>query len=339
MLPHVAIVGGGMMGQLYVSHLKGINVEPERIHIAEICADMRERILSLVPGIITYGTIEDIPHDCDIGIIAVPTSSHLQAARFLIENRISIKDILLEKPLCPWEQLEEAQELAGSLNDVNLRIGHLCNGSSAVSGLIEWCDRESYRPSQMYVEWEKYRKNQKPDRLTHGFVTDEMTHPLALAASMARHFGCTQWEIIEAKVITKPYANEERQKAAHEWNPLIPLNPNSEAHAKIRFFGDGDLITAHVGGSYTAEKKNRSMRVVTADRRSASIQFDHSTPSFEENHDMLCIERKDPKHISEDKLGNMLGAFMDHRPSDALLSPPDALDLVRMQAAILEMGK
>lgn len=129
-LPRIAVIGAGAFGK---NHLRILAASQDAELVAVVDADpaaaQNASDQFKCPAMASY---RDLAGLCDAAIIATPTSSHEEIARFLMNAGI---DVLIEKPIAPTVEAAEALTGIASATGRILQVGHLERFNPAVRAL------------------------------------------------------------------------------------------------------------------------------------------------------------------------------------------------------------
>ncbi len=168
-----AVVGAGKMGaihakvyhQLKASELVGI-VDIDYARAKKLAGKYKSR---------AFADCKDLAGQVDAVTIASPTTSHLEIAKFFIENKIPV---LIEKPLAA--NVNEAKEIVSlaEKNNTVVAVGH----SERCNPVVQAIKRLDIKPKFI----ESNRISPYPFRSTDiGVVLDVMIHDIDIILSMA----------------------------------------------------------------------------------------------------------------------------------------------------------
>jgi len=167
----LAVVGSGSMG---ANHIRIARQLPGVELVAVVDSDTtRARQLTAGSNITFLSSVDELQHNIDAAVVAVPTSEHLQVAAALADRGVHL---LVEKPLAATrveaEQLVEKAMKAG----VCLAVGHVERFNPAIYELPRFLDNP--------IHFAAARISPYTPRISDGVVFDLMIHDLDIICSL-----------------------------------------------------------------------------------------------------------------------------------------------------------
>ncbi len=135
----IAVIGVGHMGALHVEKVAGLARSEGRVVLSAV-VDTDSRVAGEIAkrhGVPHATDPRDVLGDADAAIVAVPTVSHFEVVRDVMQAGL---DVFVEKPIAAT--LEEAEALLGQSREQKriLQVGHLERFNAAlrrISGMVE----------------------------------------------------------------------------------------------------------------------------------------------------------------------------------------------------------
>lgn len=227
---NISLVGAGYMGSIHLEKLLTL----EGVHVPGIVDIESEtgRILSERCGVPFFNDYRDVAAISDAIVIASPTETHYEIARYCMEKSIHV---FIEKPMA--RDVKEAAHLVNLARDkgVVLQIGHLERFNPAFKKAMEFIDKP--------IIVEAKRTGPYTGRSTDiDVVSDLMIHDIDLLLC-----------IVKAKVksVIKAYG-------------LPFVNDREDVATATIEFEDGCIATLHVNRVST--NKERAFTVFETDR-------------------------------------------------------------------------
>jgi predicted dehydrogenase len=170
--PKVGIIGVGHMGQYHVN----VAVSIPQIEVSGIYDTDSQRLKEISNKFLTkpYTNLDELIHDSDALIIAVPTKFHFEVAKRCLEAG---KHILVEKPMT--QTVEQAKELVdlAEKQGLILQVGHVERFNGAILEIKKIIDNPFFIETKRLAPF-------NPRISDVGVVLDLMIHDLDIILNL-----------------------------------------------------------------------------------------------------------------------------------------------------------
>jgi predicted dehydrogenase len=170
--PKVGIIGVGHMGQYHVN----VAVSIPQIEVSGIFDTDSQRLKEISNKFLTkpYTNLDELIHDSDALIIAVPTKFHFEVAKKCLEAG---KHILVEKPMT--QTVEQAKELVdlAEKQGLILQVGHVERFNGAILEIKKIIDNPFFIETKRLAPF-------NPRISDVGVVLDLMIHDLDIILNL-----------------------------------------------------------------------------------------------------------------------------------------------------------
>lgn len=280
--------GGSATNRLYLPHLVKQGVTTEQLVLVEPHAERSAAVAGRYEGAETYKSLETAlgATTKQLGhiVIASSTAAHGDNIRAIVsasrEGAIDLNKtkIWCEKPVTDPADFENVLKLAEETPGLDISVGYILRFSGILRELQQSIEDKKLTISG--IDWQYGKDRRTDERPTQGVLADEVVHPLSVTDWILQSsFGADpKAYVMEAKLQSRPFVNEDAQREAQALNKDIPLQPISDVSAEIEYVCEDSVVPVTLNASFLMESNVRRATIRTRDlfgcERTLVLDFD-----------------------------------------------------------------